>query len=59
MTAPNFERLGRDKNAFDFLWGCVSLPAVVAEATCFLQSDLAAFITGSTITVDGGMDTRG
>jgi NAD(P)-dependent dehydrogenase (short-subunit alcohol dehydrogenase family) len=39
--------------------GRVGKPEDVAAACCFLLSDIAEFITGSTITVDGGMDMRG
>ncbi len=45
--------------AAGFPLGRVGLPEDVAGATCFLLSDLAGFITGSTLTVDGGMDMRG
>lgn len=37
----------------------VARMAAQAGATCFLLSDLAGFITGATLTVDGGMDMRG
>jgi len=50
---------GREKVAAGFPLGRIGLPEDVANATCFLLSDEAAFITGSTITVDGGMDMRG
>ena len=59
MAAPSLDALGRDEVARDFPLGRIGLPADVAGATCFLLSDLAAFITGSTLTVDGGMDMRG
>lgn len=59
MAAPSLDSLGRDKIANDFPLGRIGLPEDLAGATCFLLSDLAAFITGSTITVDGGMDMRG
>lgn len=39
--------------------GRIGQPEDPAAAACFLLSDLAAFITGSTITVDGGSDMRG
>jgi 3-oxoacyl-[acyl-carrier protein] reductase len=39
--------------------GGAGLPEDVGAATSFLLSDLAPFITGSTITVDGGFDMRG
>ncbi|MBI5706211.1 MAG: SDR family oxidoreductase [Armatimonadetes bacterium] len=59
MAAPSFESLGRDKIIEGFPLGRIGLPEDIAGATCFLLSDLASFITGSTITVDGGMDMRG
>ncbi|GDY14520.1 short-chain dehydrogenase [Planctomycetota bacterium] len=39
--------------------GRIGRPEEPASAALFLLSDLAAFITGSTITVDGGFDMRG
>ena len=59
MAAPSLDTLGRAEVAADFPLGRIGLPEDVAGATCFLLSDLAAFITGTTITVDGGMDMRG
>ncbi|HVL39664.1 MAG TPA: SDR family oxidoreductase, partial [Fimbriimonadaceae bacterium] len=59
MAAPSLDALGRETVATGFPLGRIGLPEDVAGATCFLLSDLAAFITGSTITVDGGMDMRG
>ena len=59
MAAPSLDALGRDQVAQGFPLGRIGLPEDVAGATCFLLSDLAAFITGSTLTVDGGMDMRG
>lgn len=59
LAAPSLEALGREQIAASFPLGRIGLPQDVAGATCFLLSDLAAFITGSTITVDGGMDMRG
>jgi 3-oxoacyl-[acyl-carrier protein] reductase len=38
--------------------GRIALPEEVADLVCFLASDRAAFLTGITITVDGGA-TRG
>ena len=56
-----------DTNAFtggvevaaSFPLGRIGQPEDVAGAACFLLSDLASFITGITLTVDGGMDMRG
>lgn len=59
MAAPSLDALGREDVAADFPLGRIGVPDDVAGATCFLLSDLSAFITGSTITVDGGMDMRG
>ncbi|MBV9850487.1 MAG: glucose 1-dehydrogenase [Armatimonadetes bacterium] len=59
MAAPSLDALGREDVAKGFPLGRIGLPEDVAGATCFLLSDLAAFITGSTVTVDGGMDMRG
>ena len=39
--------------------GRPGLPEDVGAAVSFLLSDLSTFITGSTITVDGGFDMRG
>ena len=59
MAAPSLDALGREQVAASFPLGRIGLPEDVAGATCFLLSDLAAFITGTTLTVDGGMDMRG
>ncbi len=59
MAAPSLDALGRAEVAASFPLGRIGLPDDVAGATCFLLSDLAAFITGTTMTVDGGMDMRG
>jgi 3-oxoacyl-[acyl-carrier protein] reductase len=39
--------------------GRIGLPEDIGGTACFLLSDLAQYITGSTITVDGGADMRG
>ena len=59
MAAPSLDALGREQVAASFPLDRIGLPDDVAGATCFLLSDLAAFITGTTLTVDGGMDMRG
>lgn len=59
MAAPSLDALGRAEVAANFPLGRIGLPQDVAGATCFLLSGLAAFITGTTMTVDGGMDMRG
>ena len=59
MAAPSLDALGRDEVASSFPLGRIGRPEDAAGAACFLLSNLAAFITGTTITVDGGMDMRG
>jgi 3-oxoacyl-[acyl-carrier protein] reductase len=59
MAAPSLDALGREEVAKSFPLGRIGLPDDVAGATVFLLSNLASFITGSTVTVDGGMDMRG
>ena len=59
MAGPSLDALGRADVARAFPLGRIGLPEDVAGATCFLLSDLARFITGTTLTVDGGMDMRG
>ena len=59
MSAPSLDALGREDVAASFPLLRIGLPDDVAGATVFLLSDLAKFITGSTITVDGGKDMRG
>jgi NAD(P)-dependent dehydrogenase (short-subunit alcohol dehydrogenase family) len=59
MAADSLDKLGREKVARDFPLGRIGLPGDVAGATCFLLSDLAGFITGVTLSVDGGMAMRG
>lgn len=59
MAAPSLDALGREDVARNFPLGRIGLPDDVAGPTVFLLSDLAGFITGATITVDGGMDMRG
>jgi 3-oxoacyl-[acyl-carrier protein] reductase len=59
MADATLRELGRENVARDFPLGRIGLPEDVAGATVFLLSDLARFITGTTVTVDGGMDMRG
>jgi NAD(P)-dependent dehydrogenase (short-subunit alcohol dehydrogenase family) len=59
MAAPSLDQIGREEVARGFPLGRIGLPEDVAGATCFLLSNLSSFITGTTITVDGGMDMRG
>jgi len=59
MAAASIERLGRDAVAKSFPLGRIGLPKDIAQATCFLLSADAEFITGTTVTVDGGIAMRG
>lgn len=59
MAAASLDALGREEVARTFPLGRIGLPEDVAGPTVFLLSDLASFITGTTVTVDGGMDMRG
>jgi len=59
MAAASLEKLGREKVAASFPLGRIGQPGDVADATAFLLSDAASFITGTTVTVDGGIVMRG
>lgn len=59
MSRPSIETIGEETVASQFPLGRIGLPEDVAGPTIFLLSKLASFVTGSTITVDGGMDMRG
>ena len=59
MSSGPMDELGRDVVLSNCPLGRVGLPTDIAPATCFLLSDLASFVTGSTWTVDGGQDFRG
>jgi NAD(P)-dependent dehydrogenase (short-subunit alcohol dehydrogenase family) len=59
MAAPSLDKLGRDRLAANVPLGRIGLPEDVAGATCYLLSDLSQFVTGMTLTVDGGADMRG
>lgn len=59
MAAASLEKLGRDKVAQSFPLGRIGRPEDIAQATCFLMGREGEFITGSTITVDGGLAMRG
>lgn len=59
MATEKIDAIGRESVVRAFPLGRIGLPDDVAGATTFLLSDLAGFITGVTLTVDGGMDMRG
>ena len=59
MAAPSLDAAGREEVARNFPLGRIGLPDDVAGPTVFLLSDLSGFITGTTVTVDGGVDMRG
>lgn len=59
MADASLTELGREEVAKQFALGRIGQPEDVANAAAFLLSDQASFITGSTITVDGGFDMRG
>jgi len=59
MAQDSFARIGRDKIIAGFPLGRIGKPEDIAGATVYLLSPLAEFVTGMTLTVDGGMDMRG
>ena len=59
MAAPSFQKLGYENVRKAFPLGRIGKVDDVANATLFLLSPLAEFITGTTVTVDGGMAMRG
>jgi NAD(P)-dependent dehydrogenase (short-subunit alcohol dehydrogenase family) len=59
MARGPVEAIGRDKVIAGFPLGRIGHPDDVAGATVYLLSDLARFVTGMTLTVDGGKDMRG
>ncbi len=59
MTTDSIASIGLDVIERGFPLGRIGQPEDLAGPTCFLLSDLAGFITGVTLTVDGGMDMRG
>lgn len=59
MSREAMDAEGRDGIIASIPLGRIARPEDPAGAACFLLSDLAEFITGSTITVDGGFDMRG
>ncbi|MBI1337847.1 MAG: glucose 1-dehydrogenase [Phycisphaera sp.] len=59
MATDTINALGREDIVKSIPLGRIGLPEDTAAATCYLLSDLANFMTGSTMTVDGGFDMRG
>ena len=59
MATEKINEFGREDIVNSIPLGRIGLPKDPAAAALFLLSDLAEFITGSTITVDGGFDMRG
>lgn len=59
MAAPSLDALGRENLSANVPLGRLGLPDDIAGATCYLLSDLSSYVTGSTLTVDGGADMRG
>jgi NAD(P)-dependent dehydrogenase (short-subunit alcohol dehydrogenase family) len=59
MARGPVEKIGREKVVAGFPLGRIGLPEDVAGATVYLLSPLAKFVTGMTLTVDGGKDMRG
>jgi 3-oxoacyl-[acyl-carrier protein] reductase len=59
MSRSAMDAEGREAIIAGIPLGRIGQPEDPANAALFLLSDLAAFITGSTLTVDGGFDMRG
>lgn len=59
MATDKINEFGREQIIKSIPLGRIGLPEDSANAAIYLLSDLAQFITGSTITVDGGFDMRG
>lgn len=58
-AAALIDRFGREDIVANCPLGRVGDPDDAAGACCYLLSDLASYVTGSTLTVDGGQDMRG
>ena len=59
MSSATIDALGREGIVSGIPLGRIGRPEDPSGAACYLLSPLAEFITGSTITVDGGFDMRG
>ncbi len=59
MSSDKIDQFGREDIIAETPLGRIGRPEDPANAAVFLLSDAAQFITGSTITVDGGSDMRG
>ena len=59
MSRGPVDKIGREKVIAGFPLGRIGLPEDVAGATVYLLSPLGKFVTGMTLTVDGGKDMRG
>lgn len=59
MASDIIEATGRDSVIAQIPLQRIGLPEDAANPALFLLSECASFITGSTITVDGGFDMRG
>lgn len=59
MVTESIATIGREEIERGFPLGRIGQPEDIAGPTCFLLSDLSGFVTGITLTVDGGMDMRG
>lgn len=59
MARESIATIGRDKITAGFPLGRIGQPSDIAGATVYLLSSLAEFVTGMTLTVDGGQDMRG
>lgn len=58
-ATPLIDGFGRDGILKICRLGRTGVPEDIAGPTCFLLSDLAGYMTGSTVTVDGGQAMRG
>ncbi len=59
MAHNQLAKMGRENVAAEFPLGRIGVAEDIAGPACFLLSDLSGFITGETLTVDGGMAMKG